>query len=191
MAGILIRAHYGKPRDLGLVQAEAEFDLITKLLPFMVTINKFILSKRVDESFQFVRDHSPLIKRSRFHYFSWFLHQFPRSAIFFKGHIPYLVIFERLARWKWLKLVWLESSHQLASIPTIFEGTKTLLSFLLTLFVRDCRLVGCPRCSTSCWLVSLEGVGARTLHTDITSTYYGCLLQTKAHIEEIFETSTI
>ena len=37
MAGILIRAHYGKPRDLGLVQAEAEFDLITKLLPFMVT----------------------------------------------------------------------------------------------------------------------------------------------------------
>jgi len=41
------------------------------------------------------------------------------------------------------------------------------------------------------WLVSLEGVGAHTLHTDIISTYYGCLLQTKAHIEKIFETSTI
>jgi hypothetical protein len=70
MAGILIRARYGKPRGLGLVRAEAEFDLITKLFPFMVTSNKFILPKRVDESFQFVRDHSPLIKRSRFHYFS-------------------------------------------------------------------------------------------------------------------------
>jgi hypothetical protein len=70
MAGILIRARYGKPRGLGLVRAEAEFDLITKLFPFIVTLNKFILPKRVDESFQFVRDHSPLIKRSRFHYFS-------------------------------------------------------------------------------------------------------------------------
>jgi len=41
------------------------------------------------------------------------------------------------------------------------------------------------------WPVSLEGISAHTLHTDIISTYYGCLLQTKAHIEKIFETSTI
>jgi hypothetical protein len=65
----------------------------------------------------------------------------PTVGHFFKGHIPYLVIVVRLARWKWMKLVWLESSHQLASIPTIFGGTKTLLSFLLTLFVRDCTSV--------------------------------------------------
>ena len=102
---------------------------------------QLIVPKRLDKRLQFLRDHSPLIKRSRLHYFSWFLNQFPRFGQNFKGGKPYLVIFEGLARWSPMNFVWMESSHQSASIPTIFGAFKILLYFLLTLFVRDCKCI--------------------------------------------------